>query len=158
MSMLYNWSIATNNDSQKYLIGENRQGKKIVTDYILNQTEFTNEYMTFRLINGESYVVYFHERLLPSYGDRVLYNWSIKYNNSDACFDEPSTLRIYGSLDTDGYDLWRTTTIVRYEYYKDYIVVFTESGSSYILYEENNKNDYSAADINCELYNCGLLN
>ena len=135
-NILKDWTINYNqNDKEQFIIGYNLDNDKIISteiDYII---DITGKYIDIQTLNcGCPYRLYFNEYFDYAYENKVLYDWDLKYDKNSF------NVYITGFRNAKLTKYWTTTKITRYENYGVSFKIYTESGSTYILYIEDNCN------------------
>ena len=137
--ILSNWTIVKENENTSYVIGIDEHSHEIETTDIREIVDINNNNVIVRTKNS-IYKLYFDSHFEPTYKQKILYNWQYNDDNS-----------LTGYLDYDNWSQWHswtTTPVVRTvhdAYIKSYDtghrnlydIVYTESGSSYLLSNYN---------------------
>ena len=141
MIRLDDWTIIKIDDNESYIIGVSEEGRTIHTTTIYKLDYLHNDFVIVRTQNN-TYKLYFEDQFVPTEVDRELTHWKFEkndkylkninyYNVKDRGYDILGS-RVVGYI--DDYKHWETTPIVRIIHYTNYLHVYTESGSDYVLY------------------------
>jgi len=136
--ILENWTIVKLNKNTSYIIGINKYFGKIKTNIILNYNYIHNDFI---LISTETskYKLYLEEQFKPTYTEKKLYDWRFvhdnrfKYGHSKALLHKNQNFYISARKHKYSDKIWETTLIVRKYKEGKNLIVYTESGSIYIL-------------------------